>query len=109
MSEPEEVLVFQLRAAGISGYEREVRWHPTRKWRSDFMFHTQSIIVEIDGGTWASGRHTRGGGFERDAEKHAEAAILGYTVLRFTTGMVMRGEAVGFIERILEARKKESA
>jgi very-short-patch-repair endonuclease len=41
-------------------------------------------------------------GFERDAEKYNTAAIMGITVLRFTTRMVMRGDA---ISEVLEALK----
>ena len=58
------------------------------------------LAVEIDGGTWVSGRHTRGAGFERDCEKLNTAVLLGWRVLRFTTGMVLDGRA---LETILAA------
>jgi hypothetical protein len=41
------------------------------------------ILIEIDGGIWAGGRHTRGAGFVGDMEKLNAAAILGYRVLRY--------------------------
>lgn len=46
------------------------------------------IAVEIEGGSWINGRHTRGKGYRNDCEKYLEAAILGWTVLRFTSDML---------------------
>ena len=40
----------------------EYRFHPTRKWRLDW-FHESGVGVEIEGGIWTKGRHTRGKGF----------------------------------------------
>lgn len=61
----------------------EFKFHPTRKWRADFAIPSCKILIEIDGGIWSGGRHTRGGGFIGDMEKLNAAAILGYRVLRY--------------------------
>ncbi len=61
----------------------EFRFHPTRKWRADFAIPSIRLLIEIDGGIWSGGRHTRGGGFIGDMEKLNAAACLGYRVLRF--------------------------
>ena len=58
----------------------------------------------MDGGIYSGGRHTRGAGYEKDAEKFNEAAILGFTVLHVTAGMIESAAAVDFIERALAAR-----
>jgi len=39
------------------------------------------LAVEVDGGTWTGGRHTRGAGFEADCEKLNAAVIAGFRVL----------------------------
>lgn len=88
------------------GWEAEYRFHPTRKWRFDFAWPEMMIAVEIEGGTWAGGRHSRGKGFEKDCEKYNEAAILGWTVLRFTTRQVTSGVAVETFTRALMARSE---
>ena len=80
--------------------DREVRFAPPRRWRFDVAWPDIRLAVEIDGGTWVSGRHTRGAGFERDCEKLNTAVLLGWRVLRFTTGMVLDGRA---LETILAA------
>jgi very-short-patch-repair endonuclease len=84
-------------------FEQEYRFHDSRRWRADFAFPQRKLLVEVDGAIWTGGRHTRGAGWEKDAEKLNAAAILGYRVLRFSPGMVRRGEAIETIKRCLEA------
>ena len=112
MSEAEDLLAFQLKAVGIP-YEREVVFAPPRKFRADFILdhcgHGHSFgdccrfLIEVDGGTWSTSRHTTGTGFQRDAEKLNRAAELGYRVLRYTPSMVEDGSALAQIERCLGA------
>jgi very-short-patch-repair endonuclease len=61
----------------------EFKFHPDRKWRADFSIPSEMLLIEIDGGAWSGGRHTRGAGFIGDMEKLNAAACLGYRVLRF--------------------------
>ena len=81
--------------------EREYRFHPTRKWRFDFAWPDSKVAAEVEGATWANGRHTRGSGVELDCEKYAEANLLGWHVYRFTGKMVSDGRAIDYIERAL--------
>lgn len=83
----------------------EFRFHPTRKWRFDFAWPERKIALEIEGGTWVAGRHTRGKGYESDCQKYNEAAILGWLVIRATTNIVRKGEVIGTLQRAFEARK----
>lgn len=68
--------------------QREYKFHPRRKWQADFALPDLHILVEIEGGTWVGGRHSRGYGYAADCEKYNAAAILGWSVLRFTGAMV---------------------
>jgi hypothetical protein len=79
---------------------REFRFHPLRKWRFDF-FAAPNVGIEIEGGTWIQGRHSRGPGYQRDLEKYNAAALLGILVFRFTTGMVVSGEAIDTVRAAL--------
>lgn len=83
---PLYALVALCRAHGLPKPVPEYVFHPTRKWRADYAFtHTNPrVIVEIDGGVWSQGRHTRGAGFIEDQRKLNAAAKLGYLVLRYT-------------------------
>ena len=72
----------------------ELKFHPVRKWRADFALPSYKVLIEIDGGIWSGGRHTRGAGFIGDMEKLNEAAILGWRVLRFQPKDVNRTNIV---------------
>lgn len=100
-SEGEETFAAQLRLAGLPDPEREYRFDPSRRWRFDFVFLDRKLAVEIEGGTWANGAHTRGTGYAEDLVKYNAAALAGWTVLRFTTAMVASGVALDTVERAL--------
>ena len=51
----------------------------------------------------AGGRHTSGVGFRSDCFKYNKALELGYRVLRYTTDMVTKGEAIAQVMEILGA------
>lgn len=60
-----------------------------RKYRADFCWPLPvGLIVEIQGGTWVQGGHSRGAGQTRDCQKHNAAVALGYRVLYFTSDMI---------------------
>ncbi|MDO7481564.1 DUF559 domain-containing protein [Acinetobacter baumannii] len=99
-SECEMVLATHLKACKIS-FEQEYKFHPTRKWRADFLITGTKILVEVEGGIWSGGRHTRGKGYLGDMEKYNEAAAMGYTVLRFSTEQVKSGLALKKIEQLV--------
>jgi hypothetical protein len=85
---------------------KEYIFHPTRKWRFDFAVPAYRMAVEIDGGVYIGGRHTRGRGFENDCEKINEAIINGWMVLRFTSSMMRDENAlISTLERALLAAK----
>ena len=78
----------------------EHRFHKERKWRFDFAWPVSKIAVEVEGGTWSKGRHTRGAGFANDCEKYNSATLLGWRVYRFTSDMIDDGRAYAMLERV---------
>ncbi|HHX8586731.1 TPA: endonuclease domain-containing protein [Vibrio alginolyticus] len=101
MSALEKTLLFQIKAMGLALPEKEYRFHETRRWRFDFAYPEHQLAVEVEGGTWAGGRHTRGSGYEKDCEKYNEAALRGWSVLRFTGSMIKSGKAVETLKEAL--------
>lgn len=67
-----------------------------RNWRFDFAWLERKIAVEFEGGVHIRGRHSRGAGFEKDAEKYNTALVMGWRVLRVTTGLVLRKDRIVF-------------
>ena len=97
----ERTLETHMRAYGIDGYEMEYRFHPVRRWRFDFAFPDKMIAVECEGGTYSHGRHVRPGGVAKDTEKYNAATMLGWRVLRYTSGQITSGEAVRQIAEVV--------
>jgi len=100
VSDAEDYLAFQLRVLNIHA-EREYRFDPVRKWRFDFALLEERIAIEVEGGTWQGGRHTRGTGFEADCEKYNSAVLQGWRLLRFTPKMIEEGTPMKVLEEIL--------
>jgi very-short-patch-repair endonuclease len=100
-SKGELALKAQLESAGIPYVAEYLFAHP-RKYRFDFAILEPRIGIEVDGATWAGGRHTTGIGFLRDITKLNLAAEFGYRVVRGTTEMAENGELLAAIMRVLE-------
>lgn len=96
----EAALAFHLKCHKIE-FEREVVFAPPRKWRFDFVLKQSPIAIEVNGGTWAAGRHNRGSSILAEYEKLNQAAISGYRVLQFTTQQVVCGAAIDTIRRAI--------
>ncbi len=87
---------------GLPGYETEVKFHDTRKWRMDYAWPDLKIALEVHGGHHSNGRHTRGIGFANDREKMNEAQLLGWLVIEVTTDNIP--EMRGWLERAISLR-----
>jgi very-short-patch-repair endonuclease len=105
----EDLLVTQLYHAHLPTPTREHRFAPPRRWRFDFAWPEPRIAVEVEGGTWipGGGRHNRGKGYLADLEKYAQAALLGWTVLRVAPEHIDSGQALNWIRSALEQRREE--
>ena len=109
MSKLEDTLVFQLMASKLPAPEREYRFSPPRRWRFDLAWPDRLLAAEVEGGLhiFGGGRHQRASGFEADCFKYAEAALMGWMVIRVTDGMIKRGEALELICRALNIQENK--
>lgn len=85
-------LVGMCRAAGLPEPIPEYQFHHARKWRIDFAWPIHRIGIEIEGGIWSAGRHTRGSGYLADMEKYNAATMLGWRLLRYAPAQL--GQAI---------------
>ena len=90
-----------LLAAGLPEPGREVQVQPGRRWRFDFAYPERGIAMEVEGGTYSGGRHTRGHGFHADCEKYNAATAQGWRVYRFDGPMVRSGAAARFMAQVM--------
>ena len=93
MSQGTDTIAFVLRSMKLD-FEREFRFHFTRKWRADFRLTRYPILIEFEGGAYTNGRHTRGKGYTADIEKYNAAILDEWVVLRFTTDHIKKPDYV---------------
>ncbi len=79
----------------------EFKFHPTRKWRFDFLHEQSQVVLEVEGGVYSGGRHTRGSGFVKDIEKYNTATLMGYRVLRCVPNDVCMQETVDMMKEAI--------
>ena len=103
MSHLEDFLANHIKVTRLPSPVREYRFHPHRRWRFDFAWPLLKIAAEVDGGIYSRGRHVRGSGFERDAEKRNAAVLAGWRVLHFTPRQVKSGIAIKTIQALIHA------
>ena len=126
-SQLEGLFLQQLRIANLPIPTTEYRFAAPRRWRFDFAWPDLKLAVEVEGGTfgrtvqchnchqpvkrrtktgWTTvrlgGRHNSGKGFENDCGKYNRAALLGWTVLRYTGSMIRSRVAIGEVQEALQ-------
>lgn len=105
MSEAEDLLAFQLKAAGLKGFVRQYRYAPPRKLRADFAFllpPPSSLLVWCDGGVYARQAHGSRTGILKDMERANEAAFNRWYTILVTPQMIKNGVALSIIERFFK-------
>ena len=102
MTADERLFRQRLREAGLPEPVAEYRFH-TRRWRFDYAWIAQRVALEVEGGAWVRGRHTRAKGFLADCEKYATATALGWRVLRVPPAWLLTTRTLGWIAATLRA------
>jgi len=105
--------LMQLTFLQLPHFVREYRFDKIRRWKFDFAWPELRIGLEIEGlrksyvkgVPYALGRHCTFKGFEEDCIKYANAAYLGWTVLRFNQRLVKTGDALQLTRQLLLARE----
>lgn len=83
-------------------FEREQCLIDGRKWRCDVVFRSARLVVEIDGGEYASGggRHAR----PADKEKHNALTEAGWRVLHYS-GSQLTGDPAAVVAQVVRCLK----
>jgi very-short-patch-repair endonuclease len=95
-----------LRSVGLPAPVREHRFHPVRRWRFDYSWIEHKVALEVEGGVWTGGRHTRGAGFVGDMEKYNAAVLAGWRVVRVVPSKLCASATVGMLEALIVPEKK---
>ena len=82
---------------------------PARLWAFDYAWLDQKIALEVEGGVWTGGRHTRAKGFLEDMKKYNAAAVLGWRVLRVTPDQLCTEDTSMMLGKVLPRVKQRAA
>ena len=77
---------------------KEFKFHPKRRWRFDYAIPEYRIALEVEGGVWTGGRHTRPQGFLGDIEKYNTATLMGWRVFRTTPDDLLRTATLNLLK-----------
>jgi very-short-patch-repair endonuclease len=80
---------------------KEHKFYEGRKWRFDYAIPEFKIAIEIEGGVWTMGRHTRPQGFLKDMEKYNTATCMGWKLLRFTPDELLNTKTLNLIRETI--------
>ncbi len=87
----------------------EHRFHPTRRWRFDYALVDNKVALEVQGGLFVGGRHSRGPALLKEHEKLNAAAVLGWRVLFVTPKTLLSdGPDLLFAAKISSGSRGES-
>lgn len=73
---------------------RQYHWCAWRRYRADYAWPEQRLMVEVQGGNWVAGRHARGSGLEKEYERAGIAATLGWRIVPLSTTMIAEQPAL---------------
>lgn len=94
-----------LASAGLPAPAKEHRFDPIRRWRFDYAWPLEKVALEVEGGVWTGGRHTRGAGFLGDLEKYNTATVAGWRVVRVVPSKLCASATLGMLEALLVTKK----
>jgi hypothetical protein len=99
--------VFTSICKSVLGVEcvKEYRFHTQRKWRFDYAMPDHNIALEVEGGVWSCGRHTRPQGFLGDVEKYNTATLMGWRVFRTTPSNLYRTDTLNLLKQAINGEE----
>ncbi len=104
MKYDKDVVIAYFLEQGLPEPVLEHRFHSVRRWRMDFAWPDHKVALEVEGGVYSGGRHTRGKGFEADMVKYSTAASMGWLVLRCQPKDVCMNEILELLKNALDYR-----
>lgn len=97
---------FGAEASGGSGKGLRERLDKSglKDWRFDYAIVEHMVALEVEGGVFSGGRHTRPTGFLGDMAKYNAAAAMGWLVIRCTPKTLCTLETINYIKSAIATR-----
>lgn len=101
--DPTRLFVAFVTQNGLPAPLTEYRFHPARRWRTDYAWPDKRVALEVEGGIFVRGRHSRGAGMLKDMEKYNELAARGWRLVRTTPDKLCSPETLRVLTLALAA------
>ncbi len=95
------------RALGVPEPAPEFQFEPDRKWRFDYAWPDFKVALEVEGSTWAKGRHNHGAGMQKDMEKYNFGTMMGWRILRCIPGQLHDPATATMVQATIELVQQE--
>jgi hypothetical protein len=92
------------RTAGLPVVVPEYRFHPTRRWRFDFAWPFEQVALEVQGGIFVRGRHSRGAALLAEWVKLNTAATMGWRILYCQPRDLLTEQTVSLLRAALQSQ-----
>jgi hypothetical protein len=79
----------------------EYQFAKPRKWRADFCWIDQKVILEVNGGIFSQGRHTRGAALLKEWDKINTGAGIGYRFIFCQPSQLATRRTIDYIENAI--------
>jgi hypothetical protein len=86
---------------GLPAPIQEYTFAPPRRWRFDYAWPAERLALEVEGGVFVGGRHSRGVGMLKDMAKYNAAVLLGWRVLRVVPRELATPATVDLLRQVL--------
>lgn len=83
----------------------EFKFHPDRRWRMDHAWPEHRVYLEIQGGIFTNGRHSRGAAMIKEWEKVNTASAMGWRILYCQPSALMTGAMAETIRTALNYQR----
>ena len=84
---------------------KEFRFCPERRWRFDYCIPAHKIALEVEGGVWTNGRHTRAQGFLGDVDKYNRGTLMGWRIFRTTPSALYSADTLNMLREAIYGPK----
>jgi len=86
---------------GVDAPVFEHKFHPVRRWRFDLAWPEHKLALEVQGGIFTNGRHTRGAALLKEWEKLNTAAEMGWRIVFCQPSDLMKTETIEMLKRCM--------
>ena len=93
------------KSCGGPALETEHLFHEVRKWRMDYVHRDTKTAIELDGGVYVQGRHSRAKGIQDACDKKNSAIQMGWDVFVLCTGIITEDRVRAIVEFVKQKNK----